>query len=268
MNFLKTNETVLHYELRGTGDTTLVFSNSLGTDYRIWDDVVRNLEQDFTILLYDKRGHGLSALASPPYSLDQHVADLAALVEHLDLKKLVICGLSFGGMIAQGFYAAHPDRVKGLILCDTGHKIGTAEAWQTRIEALQQNGYAPMLDDIMARWFTESFRRDDNPVYQGCRTMLERQDLNGYTGTCAAIRDTDLTEEARKIAVPTLCVVGDEDLATPPALVEEMAGLIPGADYRVITNAGHIPCVEQPQATLTLIREFITKRVMQETVNG
>ena len=71
------------------------------------------------------------------------------------------------------------------------------------------------------------------------------------------VRDADFTDSARRIAVPTLCVVGDQDGSTPPDLVRSLAGLIPGARFEVIRNAAHIPCIEQPEALVTLIRDFV-----------
>ena len=87
--------------------------------------------------------------------------------------------------------------------------------------------------------------------------MLIRQPAAGYAATCAAIRDADYTEAAKKIAVPAICIVGDQDGATPPDLVLSTAKLIPGCRYEVITGAGHIPCVEQPEMLTQIIRAFV-----------
>ena len=261
MQFVSVNNITLHYEFRnaGVGKKTLVFSNSLGTDFRIWDQVADALALDYSILRYDKRGHGLSSAGLPPYKMADHVADVEALIDHLGLDKVTLCGLSVGGMIAQGLTLKRSDLIEAVILCDTGHKIGTAQMWQERMDALNQDGLLPMVDAVMERWFTNEFRRDDNPVFVGCKTMLARQDLDGYVGTCAAIRDTDFTDELSKIQKPVLCLVGDQDLATPPELVRELSGLIWGAEYVEIPNAGHIPCVEQPEAVIRVIQNFLQK---------
>ena len=87
--------------------------------------------------------------------------------------------------------------------------------------------------------------------------MLVRQPLDGYGGTCAALRDADFTAAMPDIAAPTLCLVGDEDGSTPPDLVRSTAELIPGARFEIIAAAGHIPCVEQPEAMAKLIRDFL-----------
>ena len=259
MNFMRVNGVSLHFEATGLGRDlpTIVFSNSLGTDLRIWDDVVKNLASEFSIVTYDKRGHGLSDLGETPYTIQTHVADLAGLLENLGVRQSIICGLSVGGLIAQGLYATYPDHVRAMILCDTASKIGDDATWNERIAAIKQGGIESISDAILSRWFTPAFRNEANPAFAGSRNMLVRQSAAGYIATCCAIRDADLTTAAAKIRVPTLCIVGESDGATPPDLVEELARSIPKARFEVIKGAGHIPCIEQPEALTTLIREFI-----------
>lgn len=259
MQFARLNGVTLHFQIFGApeGRPVIVFANSLGTDFRIWRDVIVKLAGDFAFVTYDKRGHGLSDTGQTPYAMDDHVGDLAALLDFLAVKDAIVCGLSVGGLIAQGLYAKRPDLVKALILCDTAHKIGTQESWNARIEAVETAGIASIAEAVMKVWFTEAFRAPSNASLSGYRNMLARSDMDGYTATCAAIRDCDYTDAARRISVPALCVVGDQDGSTPPALVSELASLIPGARYEVIADAGHIPCVEQPDALAALMRDFI-----------
>ncbi len=259
MQFIKINGVTLHYSWQpGQNDRpVVVFSNSLGTDFRIWSEVIGQLNGEYSILVYDKRGHGLSDLAQPPYKMDDHIGDLVGLLEHLEIGKSVICGLSVGGMIAQGLFARRPDLVRALILCDTAHRIGTLEMWQERISAIHEDGLEAMAEAILERWFTAAFRAAEDGALNIYKNMLIRTPVEGYLGVCAALRDTDFSEQAAKINVPTLCIVGDEDGATPPQLVKELAGIVPGAQYKVIANAGHLPCIEQPWAFSTIIREFM-----------
>ena len=257
MDFRALNGVVLHLQDLGPADRpALVFANSLGTDFRIWNDVVAGLADAFRIVLYDKRGHGLSELGDSPYAIADHVGDLAALLDDLAIEGAVICGLSVGGLIAQGLYASRPELVSGLVLCDTAHKIGTAELWNGRIAAIEEGGIASIAEPILERWFSQALRENDPVALAGWRAMLTRTPAAGYLGTAVAIRDADFTEQAKQIAVPTLCVVGAEDGATPPELMRQTADLIPGAGYEVIAGAGHLPCIEQPQVLTELILKF------------
>ncbi|MGO4439427.1 3-oxoadipate enol-lactonase [Rhizobium sp. RAF56] len=258
MQFARINDTTIHYQIIGAlaDKPVIVFSNSLGTDFRIWRDVVVRLAGDFAIVLYDKRGHGLSDIGQTPYTIEDHASDLAALLDLLSVRQAFICGLSVGGLIAQSLYKNRPDLVRALILSDTAHKIGTADSWNARIDKVKQDGIEPIADAILERWFTPAFRRPENIAFVGYRNMLIRQPAAGYAATCEAVRDADYTEAAKHIAVPTLCVVGDQDGSTPPDLVLSTAKLIANASYEVIRDCGHIPCVEQPAMLTEIIRAF------------
>lgn len=259
MQFVTLNDVTIHYDIqRAAADKpVIVLINSLGTDSRIWHNVLPKLANDFTVLTYDKRGHGLSDLGQPPYRIEDHAADLIGLLDHLALSKVTICGLSVGGLIALGVYAKRPDLVKGIVFSNTAHKIGTAEMWATRMAAVEKNGIASILEPVMERWFTKPFRSPDNAAYRGYCNMLVRQPTLGYSGTCAAIRDADFTETAKSLTVPVLCIAGSEDGSTPPDLVKSLADIIPGARYELMDNVAHIPCVEAPAAHAALIRSFI-----------
>lgn len=250
MDFLRCGENAIHYRASGlgSGKPVIAFINSLGTDFRIWDAVIAALGDDYAFVLHDKRGHGLSDVGMPPYSIDDHAGDLIALLDHLRVEKAVIWGLSVGGLIAQGVYDRRPDLVRALILSNTAHKIGTADIWNTRIEKIAADGLASLVDPVMERWFTPAFRQLGNTAYAGARNMLSQQPEAGYSGTCGAIRDADFTQQASKIAVPTLCVAGDQDGSTPPAVVQSLANLIPTSRFVTIAGCGHIPCLEQPAA--------------------
>lgn len=259
MQFARLNGITIHYQLIGApqGKPTMVFINSLGTDFRIWRDVLVRLAGEVAVVTYDKRGHGLSDIGEPPYAMDDHVSDLEALLDMLELSGAVLCGLSVGGMIAQGLYARRPDLVRALILCDTGHRIGDAALWNERIDAVRRDGIDNIADGVLQRWFSAGFITGQPVALAGYRNMLCRTPVDGYTGTAAAIRDTDYTEQAMRIAVPTLCVVGDQDGATPPALMQELAKLIPAARYQEIPGSGHLPCIDGPELLTEVIRAFL-----------
>src|SRR5262245_64052925 len=100
--FLKAHGMVHHYVIEGSKDKpVLLFANSLGSDLRIWDGVVAHLGEDFRIICYDKRGHGLSDVPAPPYSLNDFVLDLVGLLDALEVKEATVCGLSVGGVVVK-----------------------------------------------------------------------------------------------------------------------------------------------------------------------
>jgi 3-oxoadipate enol-lactonase len=255
LQFARVNGVTIHHQVIGAVDKPLiVFSNSVGTDYRIWRDVVVRLAGSFAIVCYDQRGAGLSGIGRTPYTINVHAEDLIGLLDHLRLGPAIICGLSIGGLIAQGLWSQRPDLVDGLVLCDTAHKIGAREMWDKRISDVRAGGITSISEQVMGRWFTDEFRK--TPEGEGYRAMLERQPAEGYLASLAALRDADFTDVAQRIDVPTLVCVGDRDLATPPSLCAEFARLIPGARFEVVKNAGHILPVEQPEVLSEMIRAF------------
>ena len=259
MQFVSLNNITLHYQqISGPEDTpAIVFINSLATDFRIWRDVIVQLAGKFPMLTYDKRGHGLSDIGQSPYRIDDHVNDLIALMDSLEISNAVICGLSVGGLIAMRLSTVRPDLVSSLVLCDTAPKIGTEPMWEERMEIARRDGMAGLLKANMERWFTQNFHTHHTAELDGYSNMFLRVPIEGYLGTAAAIRDTDLREDAAKIDLPVMCVVGEEDGSTPPELVLEMANMIPGADFKLIKGAGHIPCVEQPHVLADTLTGFI-----------
>lgn len=260
MAFARIKQVLLHYRLAGPRDApVLALANSLGTDARIWDAVIDLLADRYRILSYDKRGHGLSDAPAGDYTINDHVKDLSGLLDHLGIERLALAGVSVGGIIGQRFALLHPERLSALILCDTVAKVGDAAMWNSRIDAVRNQGLASIADAVMVRWFTDSFRRGRQDELAGWRTMFERMPVDGYAGTCAALRDADLRDTVADIAVPTLVVVGDQDLSTPPELVRELAESIPGARFEIIAGSGHIPSIEQPQALAALMMQFLNE---------
>jgi 3-oxoadipate enol-lactonase len=238
-----------------------VFANSLGTDFRIWDDVVPALAREFRIVRYDKRGHGLSDTPPGPYRLDDLVGDLAGLTQQLGFARFALAGVSVGGLIAQGFALAHGERLTSLILCDTAARIGNHASWSERIDLVRANGLAAVGDRLLELWFAPDFRKLRPSDYAGWRNMLERTLLEGYAATCAALRDADLTEEVASITVRALLVCGAEDSSTPVDLMRDTAARIAGSHFEVIAGAGHLPSIEAPEALARLIAGHLEKTI-------
>lgn len=263
MRMIKANGLYLHYSDTGEGDLpVIVFSNSLGTDFRVWDRLADLLAGSFRLVRYDKRGHGLSEETPAPYVMDDHVGDIAALLDALKLKNVIFVGLSVGGQIAQGLAHKRPDLVRALVLMDTAAQIGAPDMWNTRIKAIEEGGIAALSEPILERWFSEDFRSSRPAELAGWRAMLTRTTLSGYVGTCAAIRDTDFTEATSRLTIPVLCQCGSEDGSTPTDLVKATAALINNAKYVEIPGAGHLPCVEYPDLIAQSIKEFLQENTI------
>ncbi|MTI43500.1 3-oxoadipate enol-lactonase/3-oxoadipate enol-lactonase/4-carboxymuconolactone decarboxylase [Roseibium hamelinense] len=257
MQMISVNGVNLHYADTGVATgTALVFLNSLGTDFRIWDHVVPAFEDRFRIVRADKRGHGLSQCVPGGYGLSDLVGDVEALCDALGVDQVIAVGLSVGGLIAQGFAARSPDRVPALILCDTASRIGDAATWTSRMSMIEQDGLGAIADAVLERWFPPSFKAAHPAAYSGWHAMLTRTPTEGYLATCAILKDTDHTAETKALKMPALCLCGSADGATPPALVKATADMMPNARFVEIPEAGHVPCIDQPDAVIRAMKSF------------
>lgn len=234
----------------------VVFSNSLGTSLELWDQVIALLPQNLRLIRYDMRGHGGSDVPDAPYSMGALIRDAETLLDHLEVRDCVFVGLSIGGMIAQGLATKRLDQVRALVLSNTAAKMGNATMWHDRIAAIEASGIDAMADGVMERWFSRGFR--ETPDVTPWRKMLTDTPLQGYLGACAAIAGTDFYTQTAALTLPTLAIAGSEDGASPPDLVRETAELIKGSRFELIRRAGHLPCVEQPEAFASLVAEFLS----------
>lgn len=248
----------LHYRIDGDpGGAPVVFANSLGADMRLWDPILPHLPKGLRIIRYDKRGHGLSTVPPAPYSMGTLVRDAERLLDHLNIRECVFVGLSIGGMIAQGLAVKRLDQIRALVLSNTAAKIATPAQWQDRIAAARAGGIEALADATMERWFSRPFRaRREMALW---RNMMVRQPLEGFLGCCAAISGTDFYTPTSGLRLPTLGIAGSEDGSTPPDLVRETVDLIPGSQFRLMRRAGHLPCVEHPEAYAALLADFLTE---------
>ena len=257
MPFLPTGDFVQHYRVDGAADKpALLFANSLGSDLRIWDDLAARLAGSYHLIRYDLRGHGLSEAPLPPYSTSDLVGDVVAILDRLDIHQAIVCGVSVGGLIAQAVAINYRERVRALVLSDTGAKIATAEAWQQRIDKVRDEGVDSLVQMTMERWFSAGFRARCPANVRGYSLMLRQSSADGYIGVCAALRDTDFRAAVGRIKQPILVLCGAEDIATPPELGRELAGLVPGAQFSLIDKAAHLPCIEQPDAVAERMMKF------------
>jgi 3-oxoadipate enol-lactonase len=258
MKFADVNGITLHYQHEGTVDgLALVFINALGTDLRIWDEIVPHMVEHFRVVRFDKRGHGVSNTPPAPYSVFDLAGDVNGLLNYLGIESAVLVGISVGGLTALQTALDYPGRVKALVLCDTAARIGSVEYWDDRINTLREKGMPYLAETILGRWFTSEFVKQHSTIYQGFYNLLTRMPLEGYIGTCAALRDADLRPRIGEINAPTLVLCGALDAATTPELVHGLAESLPKARFQLIEQAAHMPSVEQPEAVAAAVLGFM-----------
>ncbi len=256
MPFANLNSIQTHY--RDEGDPNgapVLFINSLGTTLHLWDPILPHLPDGMRIIRYDMRGHGETEVPPAPYTMGALVKDAEALLDHLNLKEVLVVGLSIGGMVTQGLAVKRLDLVRTMVLSNTAAKIGSPKMWEERIEAVHAQGLAALSQGVMERWFSQDFQAQ--PELAHWKSMLEATPPEGYAGCCAAIQGTDFYTPTSGLRLPTLGIAGSEDGATPPDLVRETVELIPGARLELLRRTGHLPCVEKPAEYAALLTDFM-----------
>ncbi len=179
----------LNYLLEGREDApVLVLSNSLGTALEMWDAQAPALGERFRLLRYDTRGHGGSPAPPGPYAIEDLGRDVIRLLDHLGIERASFCGLSVGGMTGMWLAAEAPERVERLVLLCTSALLGPKGVWDERIATATGQGMAALVDGVIERWFTPTFRTQNPEVVERMARTLRETDPEGYAGCCAAIR--------------------------------------------------------------------------------
>jgi 3-oxoadipate enol-lactonase len=234
----------------------MVVSNSLGTDHSLWDFQAAAFSRRRALWRYDTRGHGGSDKPQGDYSIDRLGQDLVTVIDATGAKQVDLCGVSIGGLTALWVALHAPDRVRSLVLANTGAQIGDASMWTTRIETVRRDGVRALADATMARWFTPEYRAARPEVVARFHETLARSDPGGYAGCCAALRDADLRVRASKVGCPALVVTGRHDPATPPAQGRWLAAQIAGAQV-VELDAAHLSNVERADEFNAVVSDFL-----------
>ena len=255
MAFARNGDIRLHWREDGAGPPLLLL-NSVGCDLTLWDTVLPHLKK-FRVLRMDMRGHGQSDSPEGDYSLDLLAADTVCVLDAAGADKAAVCGLSLGSMTAMALALNAPARVSSLILACTSAQVDR-EVWNTRIETVRAQGMAAIVDAVIARFFSEEFRRDHASEVQAIRDKFLRLNPEGYAACCVAIRDMALLDSIARIAAPTLVIGGSKDVATPfETHGSEILKRIPGAQLKMMP-AAHIAPVEMPDAFAAIVTTFLS----------
>jgi 3-oxoadipate enol-lactonase len=258
MPFADLSDVRIHYALTGPESApVLVLSNSLGSNFSMWDPQLAAFSSRFRLLRYDTRGHGQSSVSPGPYTIEILANDVVQLLDALHFDRINFCGLSMGGQtgIWLGQHAAN--RLHKLVLCNTGAKIGSAEVWNARINAVLACGLKDISAGVISRWFTPSFHSAHPEIVAAALQMLDATNAQGYAACCAALREFDERQHLASISVPTLVIAGAQDPSTPPADGRFIADQIPGARF-VLLSAAHLSNIEAANQFTNELQNFLS----------
>lgn len=249
---------IVHHVVTGPADApALVLSNSLGADLRMWDPQADALAERFRLVRYDTRGHGQSPVPDGPYTIDHLGQDLIGLLDHLEIERAHVAGLSLGGMTGMWLGIHSPERLNRLVLLCTSARLGPPETWSDRAAVVRAQGTEAVAEAGVGRWLTEGFRAAHPDTAAWLRDMIAATPDAGYAACCGVIEHMDLTAGLESIPAPTLAIAGAQDPATPPEHAKRIAAAVPDARLELLDPAAHLANVEQPEAVTRLILEHL-----------
>jgi 3-oxoadipate enol-lactonase len=245
------------YTVDGAADApVVVLSNSLGATRGMWDPQVPALAERYRVVTYDTRGHGKSPSPAGPYTQDDLVDDLIALLDEVGASRAHVAGLSLGGMTAMRLAIREPQRVDRLALLCTSAKPDP-QPFLDRAAAVRSGGTAPLAPTVAGRWLTPEYAAEHPELVAKLEAMIAGADDAGYAACCEVVASVDLREDLARITAPTLVVAGWQDLALPPAHQQLIADSIPGAELLTVSPGAHLANLEQPlQVTGALLGHF------------
>ncbi|HEV3256076.1 MAG TPA: alpha/beta fold hydrolase [Gemmataceae bacterium] len=261
MKTLVATRCLVEYDDRGQG-LPVVLLHAFPLSRAMWQPQVQALQKDYRLIVPDLRGFGgTEGFAGTP-ALEQMADDVYALLEKIRVTEpVVLGGLSMGGYVALAFVRKYPARLRALILADTRAEADSAEGRAGRdslIAFAEKHTAADVIDQMMPKMVSDETRAQRPEVVREVRRLASAQTTAGIIGALRAMRDrADSVPALGGIVVPTLVVVGSDDVLTPPSLADTLAARIPAAKRVLIQGAGHLSNVEQPELFNEAVRAFL-----------
>jgi pimeloyl-ACP methyl ester carboxylesterase len=259
---IRVNGVELHYDSTGSGPETVVLSHGLLFSGEMFREQVRHLADRYRVITYDHRGQGLSEVTTSGYDMDNLTRDASELVEALGVTRCHFGGLSMGGFVAMRLAARRPELLRSCILLETGADPETEEnvtRYRRLNMALRLLGARLVAPKVMPLMFGRTFLADPSrskirEEWQGRLGAIRRSVHRAITGV---VERKGIYDELGRIRLPTLVLVGEEDVATPPWMAERICAAIRGSRLVRIPHAGHSSTIENPDAIHAALDTFL-----------
>ena len=240
----------------------IVFIHGFPMSQAVWRPQVEVLSSSFRVITMDLRGHGKSEASLWNYTLETYADDVLALLDHLRIEQAVMVGLSMGGYILFPFHRKYSNRVKALVLADTRATADTPIVREGRFKMAQTvygEGLDPIADAMIPKLLSAASVQGNAGLVKEVRDLITRNPPAGILVDLMAMAERpDSVDLLPNILCPTMVLVGEHDVATPPPEVKEMAGRIKKAVFKVIPGAGHLSNLENPTSFSQAILDFVS----------
>lgn len=240
----------------------ILFVHGFPLDHTMWREQVADLSRDHRCIVPDLRGFGQSTVTEGKVTMEQFADDLAALLDALQITEpIVLCGLSMGGYIAWPFVRRYSARLKSLILCDTRAAPDPPEAAANRLrlaDDVVRLGPEVVVKAMLPKLIAPGFRVREPAWIEEVRQVMLATNSHGIAAASRGMAErADARPWLATIECPTLVLVGEQDVISPPAEMSEIASALPHASFRVIPDSGHLAPLENPQPVNEAMRAFL-----------
>ncbi len=258
------NGSHLHYEEAGGQDgMPVLFLHGFPFSHEMWKKQTEAVSKKYRAIAYDIKGHGLSDVGDGQYTIEGHVDDLFAFMDHLHLDRVVITGLSMGGYITLRALERNQDRFRAAVLCDTKSETDTPEGKMRRFTSMvevKKTGSQQFADAFLKTVFApESFTTKPEAV-EFIRRIISHTPPLSIAGTLLALAArTDTSGALPNIRIPVLILVGAADQTTPPSVSQAMHERIKGSELHIVPGAAHLSNLENPEFFNRALLSFLDR---------
>jgi pimeloyl-ACP methyl ester carboxylesterase len=260
MERLTSGDAEIAYEVLGTG-SPVVLLHPFPLNHEFWKPSAQSLLSRYRLIVPDLRGHGDSGIGDGPATMEKHAVDLARILDHADVGRAPLVGVSIGGYILFQFWQRFRERVAALVLCNTKAQADTQEARAGRLKTANEvleRGTEPFFESMVPRVLGRTIRETRPDLVDGALRMMRKMSPEDVAQVQRGMAERqDSVPMLKAINVPTLLITGDEDILTGPPEAELMRQHIPGSTMKVIPRAGHFAAWEQPEQVGPLLRQFL-----------
>jgi 3-oxoadipate enol-lactonase len=235
----------------------LVLGPSLGTSVGLFDAQVEEFAGTHRVVRFDLRGHGGSQVVPGPCTVADLADDVLGLLDELDVDGFSYAGVSIGGAIGQQLALTVPERLVKLAIMASAAQFADPPSWPVRATQVREQGTASLAASRTGTWFTAAWAEENPAQAERLVQMLRDTPDEGYAACCEAIGAFDVRDRLGQIRTPTLVIAGEEDPATTVEMVRFIAEAIPGAAFRTVPGAGHLPNATHPDVVNAELREFL-----------
>jgi 3-oxoadipate enol-lactonase len=243
----------------------IVLIHGFPFSHEMWRPQIELLQDRFRVIAYDVRGHGRSEVGDGQYTIELFIDDLIGLLDHLKVKKAILCGLSMGGYIALRAVERNPERCRALILCDTSSEADTNEAKLRRaasIKTVKRDGVKAYAEAFVKAVFAPDTLARKPEIVAMIRGIIESNSQLGICGTLLALAGrTETTASLPKFEAPALILVGELDMVTPPPLSMKMRDNLRNVELHVVSGAAHLSNLENPEEFNSHLLSFLNKQL-------